>query len=237
MTGDHGEGIAGAIDDPRPWVQLRFGPRTSDEGTARQDQEANPSLGKRAVLVERDQQEVAGHAALCVYDYLVRVPLIFSAPGLIPEGTKVDTRFGTSTSRRPFSTRWGSTPPDRAPAVADPGHARRGSGICLAITEALQTMLHDEVNRLVGLRTAASSTSPRRRPDGRAELYDSSRTRWSGATSQRSSPACWTSPAPARSLAARRERPEPSEGSADVTRGGGDGPPAPRGVGVSRVVC
>ena len=37
-----------------------------------------------------------------------------------------------------------------------------------AITEALQTMLHDEVNRLVGLRTAASSTSPRRRPDGRA---------------------------------------------------------------------
>ena len=50
------------------------------------------SLGKRAVLVERDQQEVAGHAALCVYDYLVRVPLIFSAPGLIPEGTKVDTQ-------------------------------------------------------------------------------------------------------------------------------------------------
>ena len=33
-------------------------------------------------FLEKNQQEVAGHAQLCVYDYLIRVPFVVSAPGV-----------------------------------------------------------------------------------------------------------------------------------------------------------
>ncbi len=91
MTGDHGEGIAGAIDDPRPWVQMavsagykltRSLPPTMKKGIL--------SAGKRAVLEEKNRSEVAGHAQLCVYDYLIRVPFVVSAPGLLPEGKRLE---------------------------------------------------------------------------------------------------------------------------------------------------
>ncbi|MCC6179046.1 MAG: sulfatase [Chloroflexi bacterium] len=155
MTGDHGEGIAGAIDDPRPWVQMavsagykltRSLPPTMKKGIL--------SAGKRAVLEEKNRSEVAGHAQLCVYDYLIRVPFVVSAPGLLPEGKRLDsqvrhidiaptlldlvgidpTPYGLQPSLVPMM--WGDDTADRP-----------------AVTEALQTMLHDNVNRLVGLRT------------------------------------------------------------------------------------
>jgi arylsulfatase A-like enzyme len=155
MTGDHGEGIAGAIDDPRPWVQLgiRAAYRLT-RGLPPKTKKRILSLGKKAVLVGQDQQEVAGHAALCVYDYLVRVPLVFSAPGHLPTGRRIDAQvrhidiaptildavgidpgpIGLQPSLIPMM--WGDDRQDRP-----------------AVTEALQTMLHDSVNRLVGLRT------------------------------------------------------------------------------------
>lgn len=175
MTGDHGEGIAGAIDDPRPWVQLAIRAAYKvTRGLPAKTKKRILSLGKRAVLVERDQQEVAGHAALCVYDYLVRVPLIFSAPGLIPEGTKVDTQVRHIDIAPTILDAVGIDPlpiglqPSLIPAMRGEDRQDRP-----AITEALQTMLHDEVNRLVGLRTGRFKyiTAPDD-PTVEPELYD-----------------------------------------------------------------
>ena len=112
MTGDHGEGIAGAIDDPRPWVQFAVSAGYKlTKGLPAQTKKRILSLGKKAVLQEKNQQEVAGHAQLCVYDYLIRVPLVFSAPGVARPARPSTLRSATSTSRRPFWTRWGSTRP------------------------------------------------------------------------------------------------------------------------------
>src|SRR5439155_7922379 len=104
LTGDHGEGVAGAIDNPSPAIQLglqwayrltRRLPATTKKRIL--------TLAKNVILVgsrgpaNRTAQplearpEVAGHAALCVYDYLVRVPLIVYAPGFVPAG-KVGTQ-------------------------------------------------------------------------------------------------------------------------------------------------
>lgn len=175
ITGDHGEGIAGAIDDPRPWVQLAI--RAAYKLTRRLPAKTKKrilSLGKRAVLVERDQQEVAGHAALCVYDYLVRVPLIFSAPGLLPEGKTIDTQVRHIDIAPTILDAVGIDPlalglqPSLVPAMRGDDRLDRP-----AITEALQTMLHDQVNRLVGLRTGRFKyiTAPDD-PTVSPELYD-----------------------------------------------------------------
>ena len=175
MTGDHGEGIAGAIDDPRPWVQLAI--RAAYRVTRRLPAATKKrilSLGKKAVLVERNQQEVAGHAALCVYDYLVKVPLVFSAPGLLPEGVRVDAQVRHV---------------DIAPTILDAiGIDAGGLGLQPslvpmmrgddrqdrpAVTEALQTMLHDQANRLVGLRTGRFKyIAAPDNPNVAQELYD-----------------------------------------------------------------
>ena len=155
ITGDHGEGIAGAIDDPRPWVQLaiRAGYRLT-RGLPPKTKKRILSLGKQAVLVERDQSEVAGHAQLCVYDYLIRVPLIFSAPGLVPEGRWIETQVRHIDIAPTILDAIGVDP---GPLGLEPSllPVMRGDETCdrPAVTEALQTMLHDQVNRLVGLRT------------------------------------------------------------------------------------
>jgi arylsulfatase A-like enzyme len=175
MTGDHGEGIAGAIDDPRPWVQLaiRAGYRLT-RGLPPRTKKRILSLGKKAVLQERDQTEVAGHAALCVYDYLIRVPLIFSAPGLVPEGKTSDTQVRHIDIAPTILEAAGIDPlsvglqPSLIPVMRGDDRQDRP-----AITEALQTMLHDQVNRLVGLRTGrfkyiAAPDNPAVLP----ELYD-----------------------------------------------------------------
>jgi arylsulfatase A-like enzyme len=175
VTGDHGEGIAGAIDDPRPWVQIAIrAAYKMTRGLPAKTKKRILSLGKRALLVERDHQEVAGHAALCVYDYLVRVPLIFSAPGLIPEGNKIDTQVRHIDIAPTILDAVGVDPlpiglqPSLIPAMHGEDRQDRP-----AITEALQTMLHDNVNRLVGLRTGRFKyiTAPDD-PTVQPELYD-----------------------------------------------------------------
>ncbi|MDP8922325.1 MAG: sulfatase-like hydrolase/transferase [Chloroflexota bacterium] len=175
ITGDHGEGIAGAIDDPRPWVQFAIsaGYRLT-KGLPSKAKKRILTLGKKAVLAGQDQQELAGHAQLCVYDYLIRVPLIVSAPGLLPEGKSIDTQvrhvdiaptvldavgidpapYGMQPSLVPMM--WGDDTVDRP-----------------AVSEALQTMLHDDVNRLVGLRTGKYKyIAAPENPSVPEELYD-----------------------------------------------------------------
>jgi len=175
VTGDHGEGIAGAIDDPRPWVQFAVSAGYKlTKGLPATTKKRILSLGKKAVLMGQDQQELAGHAQLCVYDYLIRVPLIVSAPGLLPEGASLDTQvrhidiaptildavgidpapYGMQPSLVPMM--WGDDTADRP-----------------AVSEALQTMLHDNVNRLVGLRTGTHKyIAAPENPSIPEELYD-----------------------------------------------------------------
>ena len=175
VTGDHGEGIAGAIDDPRPWVQFAVSAGYKlTKGLPPKAKKRILTLGKRAVLAGQDQQELAGHAQLCVYDYLIRVPLIVSAPGMLPEGKAVDTQvrhvdiaptildavgidptpYGMQPSLVPMM--WGDDTADRP-----------------AVSEALQTMLHDNVNRLVGLRTGKHKyIAAPENPSVPEELYD-----------------------------------------------------------------
>ena len=175
MTGDHGEGIAGAIDDPRAWVQLaiRAGYRLT-KGLPPATKKRILSLGKKAVLVGQDQQEVAGHAALCVYDYLIRVPLVFSAPGVVPEGRKIDTQVRHIDIAPTILDMVGIDPaplglePSLLPVMRGDDRADRP-----AVTEALQTMLHDRVNRLVGLRTGRYKyIAAPDNPSVPQELYD-----------------------------------------------------------------
>ena len=175
ITGDHGEGIAGAIDDPRPWVQLAIrAAYRMTRGLPPRTKKRILSLGKRLVLVERDQHEVAGHAALCVYDYLIRVPLIFSAPGLVPEGCQVDTQVRHVDIAPTILDLVGIDPsafglqPSLLPTMR--GHDCQDRP---AITEALQTMLHDRLNRLVGLRTGRFKyIAAPDNPNVPQELYD-----------------------------------------------------------------
>jgi arylsulfatase A-like enzyme len=181
MTGDHGEGIAGAIDDPRPWVQLaiRAAYRLT-RGLPPRTKKRILSLGKKAVLVERApkagaaQQEVAGHAALCVYDYLVRVPLVLSAPRLVPEGRRIDTQVRHIDIAPTILDIVGIDPlplglqPSLLPMMRGDDRQDRP-----AVTEALQTMLHDRVNRVVGLRTGRFKyIAAPDNPSVPQELYD-----------------------------------------------------------------
>jgi arylsulfatase A-like enzyme len=155
LTGDHGEGIAGAIDDPRPWVQLAISAGYKlTKGLPTTTKKKILSLGKRAVLIGKDRHEVAGHAQLCVYDYLIRVPFIFSAPGIAPAGRRVETQVRHIDVAPTILEAAGIDPapyglqPSLLPVMRGEDTADRP-----AMTEALQTMLHDSVNRLIGLRT------------------------------------------------------------------------------------
>jgi arylsulfatase A-like enzyme len=155
MTGDHGEGIAGAIDDPRPWVQLAVSAGYKlTKGLPTRTKKRILSLGKKAVLQQKNQQEVAGHAQLCVYDYLIRVPFVFSAPGIAPAGKMIDTQVRHIDIAPTILDAVGIDPapyglqPSLLPMMRGEDNADRP-----AMTEALQTMLHDSVNRLIGLRT------------------------------------------------------------------------------------
>jgi len=155
LTGDHGEGIAGAIDDPRPWVQMAVSAGYKlTRGLPAQTKKRILSLGKKAVLEQKDQQEVAGHAQLCVYDYLIRVPFILSAPGVAPAGKTVDTQVRHIDIAPTILDAVGIDPtqyglqPSLLPVMRGEDTLDRP-----AMTEAMQTMLHDSVNRLIGLRT------------------------------------------------------------------------------------
>ena len=155
MTGDHGEGIAGAIDDPRPWVQLAVSAGYKlTKGLPTATKKRILTLGKKAVLHGKHQQEVAGHAQLCVYDYLIRVPFVFQAPGIVPAGKTIDTQVRHVDIAPTILDAVGIDP---APYGLEPSllPVMRGDEIAdrPAVTEALQTMLHDSVNRLLGLRT------------------------------------------------------------------------------------
>jgi arylsulfatase A-like enzyme len=157
MTGDHGEGIAGAIDDPRAWVQMAVSAGYKvTKGLPTTTKKRILSLGKKAVLLGKGGrgQEVAGHAQLCVYDYLIRVPFVFSAPGIAPAGKKIDTQVRHLDIAPTILDAAGIDPtpyglqPSLLPVMRGEDTTDRP-----AVTEALQTMLHDSVSRLVGLRT------------------------------------------------------------------------------------
>ena len=155
MTGDHGEGIAGAIDDPRRWVQLAVSAGYKlTKGLPAADQEADPLARQEGDAAGKGQREVAGHAQLCVYDYLIRVPFVFSAPGIAPAGKKIDTQVRHIDIAPTILDAVGIDP---APYGLQPSllPMMRGEDTTdrPAMTEALQTMLHDSVNRLIGLRT------------------------------------------------------------------------------------
>ncbi|MFN8521713.1 MAG: sulfatase-like hydrolase/transferase [Chloroflexota bacterium] len=177
MTGDHGEGIAGAIDDPRAWVQLaiRLGYKVT-AGLPADTKKRILSLGKRAVLQDnkRDSHELAGHAALQVYDYLVRVPLVFFGPGLIPENSRPTVQVRHIDAAPTILDAVGIDPaayglqPSLLPAMRGEDTTDRP-----ALTEALPTMLHDPNNRLLGLRTGRYKyiCAPDN-PDTPRELYD-----------------------------------------------------------------
>jgi arylsulfatase A-like enzyme len=175
VTGDHGEGIAGAIDDPRPWVQMAVSAGYKlTKGLPPKAKKRILSLGKRAVLAGQDQQELAGHAQLCVYDYLIRVPLIVSAPGLLPEAKSIDTQVRHIDIAPTILDALGIDPspyglqPSLVPMMWGDDTADRP-----AISEALQTMLHDNVNRLVGLRTGKYKyIAAPENPAVQEELYD-----------------------------------------------------------------
>ena len=186
ITGDHGEGVAGAIDDPRPAMQL--GIQWAYRATRRLPAATKKqilTLAKNVILVggrgRKAQQvpldgprpEIAGHAALCVYDYLVRVPVVFHLPPLFP-ARRIETQVRHL---------------DIAPTLIDAGGLganRPGlAGSLLpvargeeqvdrpAVTEAMQTMLHDPVRRLIGYRTGQYKLiyAPEN-PEVAPELYD-----------------------------------------------------------------
>jgi arylsulfatase A-like enzyme len=91
---------------------------------------------------------------LCVYDYLIRVPFVFSAPGIAPAGKSIDTQVRHIDIAPTILDAVGIDP---APYGLQPSllPMMRGEDTTdrPAMTEALQTMLHDSVNRLIGLRT------------------------------------------------------------------------------------
>jgi arylsulfatase A-like enzyme len=187
MTGDHGEGVAGAIDNPSPAIQfgIQWAYRLTRRLPARTKKRILTQV-KNVILVGRrgrrpaeqaasnnGRPEMAGHAALCGYDYLVRVPLVFHAPDLFPAG-RIETQVRHL---------------DVAPTILDAaglGGIRPGWAASLlpvargedtqdrpAVTEALQTMLHDPIRRVIGYRTGVYKLiyAPEN-PELPEELYD-----------------------------------------------------------------
>jgi arylsulfatase A-like enzyme len=186
ITGDHGEGVAGAIDNPLPIVQM--GIQWSYRLTRRLPATTKKrilTLAKNVILVGgkksgADQSslagprpEIAGHAAMCAYDYLVRIPIVFHGPGIFP-AKQIDHQVRHL---------------DIAPTILDAaglGGVRAGWQPSLlpmargeedldrpAVTEALQTMLHDPLRRLIGYRTGRYKLiyAPDN-PEVAPELYD-----------------------------------------------------------------
>jgi arylsulfatase A-like enzyme len=185
ITGDHGEGVAGAIDDPRPVVQLGI------QWAYRITRGLPPATKKRILTVAKNlilvgsrrrrgsaapmdaRPEVAGHAALCAYDYLVRVPLIFRAPGIFPAARiESQVRHIDIAPTILDAVGLGGYRPGLAPSLLpmDQGHDRNDRP---AVTEAMQTMLHDPLRRLVGYRTGQYKLiyAPEN-PEVAPELYD-----------------------------------------------------------------
>jgi arylsulfatase A-like enzyme len=162
VTGDHGEGIAGAIDDPRPWVQLavRAGYKLT-AGLPTNLKKRILSLGKKAVLEpsghkngHHGRKELAGHAALQVYDYLVRVPTIIRAAGVVPANRRIDTQIRHIDIVPTLLDAVGVDPaPFGLEASLLPMTRGEDADNRPAITEALPTMLDAVSNRLVGFRT------------------------------------------------------------------------------------
>ena len=82
------------------------------------------------------------------------MPFIFSAPGIAPTGTTVDTQVRHIDIAPTILDAVGIDPtpyglqPSLLPMMRGEDTADRP-----AMTEAMQTMLHDSVNRLIGLRT------------------------------------------------------------------------------------
>lgn len=185
LTGDHGEGIAGAIDDPRPSVQLgiqwayrltRRLPATTKKRIL--------TLAKNIILVgdrkrpsapapSNGRAEIAGHAALCVYDYLVRVPLLFHLPGQFPAARIAhQVRHLDIAPTILDAAGLGAYRPGLAPSLLPMAHGAEQSDRP-AVTEALQTMLHDPIRRLIGYRTGRYKLiyAPEN-PEVPVELYD-----------------------------------------------------------------
>jgi arylsulfatase A-like enzyme len=186
ITGDHGEGVAGAIDDPRPIVQA--GIQWSYRLTRRLPATTKKrilTLAKNLILMPKKQPvddlahptspraEIAGHAAMLAYDYLVRVPLIVHAPGLVPAG-RIDHQVRhmdiapTILDAAGLGGHRPGLPPSLLQMVRGEEQADRP-----AITEALQTMLHDPLRRLIGYRTGRYKLiyAPDN-PEVAPELYD-----------------------------------------------------------------
>ena len=186
ITGDHGEGIAGAIDDPRAIVQA--GLKWSYRLTRRLPTETKKrilTLARQVILVGRnpsvpeaqraERAEVAGHAHLSGYDYLVRVPLVLHAPGVTSPGRLIATQVRHQ---------------DIAPTVLDlagvePAPGSGGSPSLLplvrgqetinrpGLTEAMRTMLHDPIDNLISYRAWPYKLifAPKN-PELPVELYD-----------------------------------------------------------------
>jgi arylsulfatase A-like enzyme len=185
ITGDHGEGVAGAIDDPRPVIQtgIQLAYRIT-RGLPPKTKKQILTAAKNVILVGKRQRrngqvpppirpEMAGHAGLCVYDYLVRIPLVFYGRGSFQPG-----RFETQVRHL-----------DIAPTILDVaglGAYRPGLEASLlpivrgdeladrpAVSESLQTMLHDPIRRLIGYRTGSHKLiyAPEN-PEVPQELYD-----------------------------------------------------------------
>jgi arylsulfatase A-like enzyme len=185
LTGDHGEGVAGAIDDPRPFIQL--GIQWAYRLTRRLPATTKKKILTRAknlILVAKKQetqqqaaratrQELAGHAAMCAYDYLVRVPLVFSGPGIFPA-----RRISTQVRHLDIAPTildaagLGAWRPGLSPSLLPVAHGDDAEDRP-AITEALQTMLHDPLRRVIGYRTGRYKLiyAPEN-PELPPELYD-----------------------------------------------------------------
>jgi arylsulfatase A-like enzyme len=186
ITGDHGEGVAGAIDNPRPAVQLglqwayrltRTLPASTKKGIL--------SKAKNLILVgERRKSEasqaaagprpeLAGHAALCVYDYLVRVPLVLHLPGLLPvRRIETQVRHLDIAPTLIDAAGLGSHRPGLAPSLLPVARGEDRTDRP-AVSESTQTMLHDPVARLIGYRTGQHKLiyAPEN-PEVAPELYD-----------------------------------------------------------------
>jgi arylsulfatase A-like enzyme len=175
VTGDHGEGIAGAIDDPRPWVQsaISLGYRVT-RNLPPQMKKKILSVGKKVVLSEGERRELAGHANLCLYDYLIRVPLIITLPGVVPEGRTVTQQVRHIDIAPTLLNIAGATsaPPGFQKSLLPMMHGD-DTADRPAVSESLQTMLHDPVNRLLSLRTGQHKYiyAPEN-PEVDPELYD-----------------------------------------------------------------
>lgn len=185
LTGDHGEGVAGAIDDPRPMMQLglQWAYRLTRQLPATTKKRIL-TLAKNVILVggrrrnaaarsSAGRPELAGHAALSVYEYLVRVPLLVRLPGGTTAG-----RFSTQVRHLDITPTvldlagLGAFRPGLAPSVL-PIIRGEDQSDRPAVTESLQTMLHDPIRRLIGYRTGRHKLiyAPEN-PEVAPELYD-----------------------------------------------------------------